>query len=261
MTDKGDSEDLRQDKELYRAMIENAPLGVFRATLEGEIRYANEALTDMLGYGSQDEMLEDEAPRYEDPEDREEFFNALREHGTVDTLDTRIQTADGETRDVMLSGKALDDTAAGFVVDISEQKRLQRKARKQAEAILELSIPVVQVWDDVILATIVGTLDSQRAQRLTERLLQQIVETESSVALIDITGVPTIDTATAQHLLDSINAVNLLGAEVVITGINPEIAQTLVRLGIDLSTIETKASLSEGLKLALEITDAELEKH
>jgi len=123
---------------------------------------------------------------------------------------------------------------------------------QQHEEILELSTPVVQVWDGVVAAPIIGTLDSHRTQMFMERLLQAIVDTKSPVALVDITGVPAIDTATAQHLIDTINSVKLLGAQVVITGVSPAIAQTLVHLGIDLTGIMTRSSLADGIKVALD---------
>jgi rsbT co-antagonist protein RsbR len=124
---------------------------------------------------------------------------------------------------------------------------------KQTEEILEMSTPVIQIWEGVVATPIIGTLDSQRAQQFMEHLLEKIVETKSPIALIDITGVPQIDTATAQHLIDTINAVKLLGSRVIITGIRPAIAQTLVHLGIDLQGIFTKPSMAAGLKMALEM--------
>jgi len=124
---------------------------------------------------------------------------------------------------------------------------------QQAEEIMELSTPVIQVWDGIVAAPIIGTLDSHRTQLFMERLLEAIVETKSPVALVDITGVPTIDTATAQHIIDTINAVKLLGAQVIITGVSPIIAQTLVHLGIDLSGILTRTSLAQGLGVALDL--------
>ena len=102
---------------------------------------------------------------------------------------------------------------------------------------MELSTPVMQVWQGVVVAPLIGSLDSQRTQQFMERLLNRIVETNSPVALVDIMGVPTIDTQTAQHLIETISAVRLLGAQVVLTGVRPAIAQTLVHLGIDLSGI------------------------
>jgi rsbT co-antagonist protein RsbR len=123
---------------------------------------------------------------------------------------------------------------------------------RQTEEILEMSTPVIQIWDGVIAAPIIGMLDSGRTQQFMERLLEAIVQTNSPIALIDITGVPQIDTATAQHLIDTINAVKLLGSQVIITGVRPVIAQTLVHLGIDLSGIVTRPSMASGLKVALD---------
>ena len=123
---------------------------------------------------------------------------------------------------------------------------------RRAQEILDISIPVVQVWEGVILAPLIGSLDSQRTQQLMEKLLDNIVDTRSSVALIDITGVPSIDTQTARHLVEAVSAVRLLGADVILTGVRPAIAQTLVHLGIDLSGVTTRSSLSAGLRVGLD---------
>jgi rsbT co-antagonist protein RsbR len=105
----------------------------------------------------------------------------------------------------------------------------------------------------VVLAPLIGSLDSQRTQQLMEKLLETIVETRSSVALVDITGVPAVDTATGRHLVETMSAVRLLGANVILTGVRPAIAQTLVHLGVDLAGVTTRASLSAGLRTAMEI--------
>jgi anti-anti-sigma regulatory factor len=115
------------------------------------------------------------------------------------------------------------------------------------------TVPVVQVWEGVVLVPLIGMLDSQRTQQLMERLLHRVTESGSPIALLDITGVPMIDTQTAQHLIETISAVRLLGAEVILTGVRPVIAQTLVHLGIDLSNVITRSSLAAGLRMALEI--------
>ncbi len=133
-----------------------------------------------------------------------------------------------------------------------DYKRMENQLVRQAEELLEISTPVMQVWDGVVLAPLIGTLDSNRTQRFMDVLLQKIVETDSEVALVDITGVVTVDTQTAHHLIETINAVRLLGAQVVLTGVAPAIAQTLVHLGIDLSGITTRSSLAAGLRVALE---------
>lgn len=144
--------------------------------------------------------------------------------------------------------------------DLSERKRAEEQIRKQAQEILEMAtVPVVQVWEGIILVPLIGTLDSQRTQQLMERLLQKITDTGSQLACVDITGVPTIDTQTAQHLVETISAVRLLGAEVILTGVRPSIAQTLVHLGINLANVITCASLKGGLRQAFERLDLHLE--
>ncbi len=136
--------------------------------------------------------------------------------------------------------------------DLTERKRTEEQLQQQAREIMELSTPVMQVWQGVVVAPLIGSLDSQRTQQFMERLLNRIVETNSPMALVDIMGVPTIDTQTAQHLIETISAVRLLGAQVVLTGVRPAIAQTLVHLGIDLSDFSTRSSLAAGLRVALD---------
>lgn len=122
---------------------------------------------------------------------------------------------------------------------------------QQAEEMLELSTPVVKLWDGILAVPLVGTLDSARTQVVTEKLLEALVETESTHAIIDITGVPAVDTQVAQHLLKTVVAARLMGAECIVSGIRPQIAQTIVALGIEFGDIATKASLSDALLLAL----------
>lgn len=149
-----------------------------------------------------------------------------------------------------------DGTLLGFgkvTRDLTERRRAGQQIEQQARDILELSTPVMQLWEGIVAAPLIGSLDSQRTQQFMERLLERIVESNSSVALVDIMGVPTIDTQTAQHLIETISAVRLLGAQVVLTGVRPVIAQTLVHLGIDLSNITTRFSLAAGFRVALEL--------
>lgn len=123
--------------------------------------------------------------------------------------------------------------------------------QRQQQDMLELSTPVVRLWKDVLALPLIGTLDSARTQVVMENLLQSIVATESTVAIIDITGVPTVDTLVAQHLLKTITAARLMGADCIISGIRPQIAQTIVHLGVDLSGVTTKATLADAFVLAL----------
>jgi rsbT co-antagonist protein RsbR len=125
--------------------------------------------------------------------------------------------------------------------------------RQQRADMLELSTPVIKVWDKILTLPIIGTLDSRRAQMMTEALLQRIVDTGSTVAILDITGVRTMDTLVANHLIKTVTAARLMGARCILTGVSPSIAQTMVQLGIDLTEITTRAQMSDGIKLALEM--------
>ncbi|WP_222911686.1 MULTISPECIES: STAS domain-containing protein [Pseudomonadaceae] len=131
------------------------------------------------------------------------------------------------------------------------QKSREAVIKRQQEELLELSTPVVKLWDGVLALPMIGTLDSQRTQVVMESLLQRIVDTGAEIAIIDITGVPTVDTLVAQHLLKTVTAIRLMGADCIISGVRPQIAQTIVHLGLDLQGIVTKASLADALALAL----------
>jgi rsbT co-antagonist protein RsbR len=125
--------------------------------------------------------------------------------------------------------------------------------RQQRADMLELSTPVIKVWDKILTLPIIGTLDSRRAQMMMEALLQKVVETGSTIAILDITGVRTMDTLVANHLIKTVTAARLMGARCILTGVSPAIAQTMVQLGIDLTQITTRAQMSDGIKLALEM--------
>ena len=134
------------------------------------------------------------------------------------------------------------------------QKSREEVIRRQQEEMLELSTPVVKLWDGIIALPMIGTLDSARTQIVMESLLQRIVESGAEIAIIDITGVPTVDTLVAQHLLKTVTAIRLMGADCIISGIRPQIAQTIVHLGVELHGVMTKASLADALALALKRT-------
>jgi rsbT co-antagonist protein RsbR len=134
----------------------------------------------------------------------------------------------------------------------SFQKSREEIIARQQEDLLELSTPVVKLWEGVLALPMIGTLDSQRTQVVMESLLERIVETGSEIAIIDITGVPTVDTLVAQHLLKTVTAIRLMGADCIISGVRPQIAQTIVHLGLDLQGIVTKANLADALAVALQ---------
>jgi len=145
---------------------------------------------------------------------------------------------------------ALVDEIAQRTVSTYQQAR-EDIIRRQQEELLELSTPVVKLWEGVLAVPMIGVLDSSRTQMVMEALLQKIVETGSALAIIDITGVPTVDTLEAQHLLKTVTAIRLMGADCIISGVRPQIAQTIVHLGLDLQGIVTKANLADALALAL----------
>lgn len=145
----------------------------------------------------------------------------------------------------------LVDQLAVYTAQVAIDARDEIIAR-QREEIVELSTPVVELWDGVLALPIIGTLDSRRTQEVMEALLEEIVRSQADVAILDITGVPTIDTLTAQHLLKTVAAARLMGAECIISGVRPQIAQTVVHLGIDLGDIVTRSTLASALALAFD---------
>jgi rsbT co-antagonist protein RsbR len=172
------------------------------------------------------------------------IFEAIRQElgNKPDELFNEIWTAN-----------VLIDKLALLTSEAFQVTREQLIARQQQD-MLELSTPVVKLWDGILALPIIGTLDSARTQVVMESLLGAVVKTNSRIAIIDITGVPTVDTLVAQHLLKTITAARLMGAECIISGVRPQIAQTIVHLGIDLSQVITKAKLSDAFALALQKT-------
>jgi rsbT co-antagonist protein RsbR len=138
----------------------------------------------------------------------------------------------------------------GMMTAEAYQRTREEVIKRQQEELIELSTPVVKLWDGILAVPLIGTLDSARTQVVMESLLQQIVETGSGVAIIDITGVPTVDTLVAQHLLKTVAAARLMGADCIISGVRPQIAQTIVHLGVNLGDVVTKPSLALALSLA-----------
>lgn len=141
-----------------------------------------------------------------------------------------------------------------YTMEVFQQSR-EETIERQKQEMLELSTPVVQLWENILALPLIGTLDSERTQIVMENLLQKIVETRSSIAIIDITGVPIVDTLVAQHLLKTVAAARLMGADCIISGIRPQIAQTIVHLGVDLTAIITKATLADAFNVALQRTN------
>jgi rsbT co-antagonist protein RsbR len=166
------------------------------------------------------------------------------------------QDAQGLADEIWATTDVLDKLGL-FTVETYVKSREELIQRQQRE-MMELSTPVVQLWENILALPLIGTLDSERTQVVMESLLQKIVDTGALIAIIDITGVPTVDTLVAQHLLKTVAAARLMGADCIISGIRPQIAQTIVHLGVNLSDVTTKASLADAFSIALKRTQARL---
>ena len=171
----------------------------------------------------------------------------------------RREVSDGQALgDALWQATLLMDSLGLYTTEAYQKTREQVIQRQQRE-LLELSTPVVQLWQDILALPLIGTLDSGRTQVVMESLLEKIVETGAAIAIIDITGVPTVDTLVAQHLMKTVAAARLMGADCIISGIRPQIAQTIVHLGVDLKEVTTKASLADAFTIALQRTGARVE--
>lgn len=248
------------------AIVETSDDAIYGKTLEGVILSWNHGAERMYGYAAAEIVGRPvnilAAPT--SPDEVPQILEKLKRGERVDHFETVRVKKNGESFDVSLTVSPIKDVSGRIVGastvarDITEQKRLREELTRRAKEILEVSTPVLQVWEGVLVAPFIGTLDTQRAQQFMECLLDRIVETNSSVALLDVTGVPAIDTRTAQHLIETITSVRLLGAQAVLTGVRPAIAQTLAHLGINLADVVTRSSLSGGLRVALDVLNLKI---
>ncbi|RMF39976.1 MAG: STAS domain-containing protein [Planctomycetota bacterium] len=181
------------------------------------------------------------------PVDTAEFLMALKR--PLASLMQRVGGSDGRWLESWQQVNQVIDRWALYTMEVVQANR-EATIRRQQQEMLELSTPVIQLWDGITAVPLIGTLDSERTQTVMESLLTSIVENHAEIAIIDITGVPTVDTLVAQHLLKTVAAARLMGAECIISGVRPTIAQTIVHLGIDIGSVATKASLADALKLA-----------
>jgi PAS domain S-box-containing protein len=248
------------------AIVDSSDDAIYGKTLEGIIVTWNTGAERVYGHSAAEivgHSISALVPGNR-PDEVPQILEKIKRGERVDHFETVRMKKDGELVDVSLTVSPIRD-AAGRIIgastiarDITEQKRLREALQQRAQEILEVSTPVLQVWEGVVVAPFIGTLDTQRAQQFMERLLQRVVETNSSVALLDVTGVPSVDTRTAQHLIETIAAVRLMGAQAVLTGVRPAIAQTLAHLGINLADVVTRSSLAAGLRVALDILNLKI---
>jgi len=248
----------------WTGLLAKTTRGVDRAEMEEQAR----TFVRLLGQAmAQDATGEIEGPAWAKMRDMLTSLSAARaRHGSTpsetatfifsfkEPLFARLREeyrSDGEglTRESWTASQLLDKLGL-FTTETFHRTREDIIARQQNE-LLELSTPVVALWEGILAVPLIGTLDSERTQVVMESLLQRIVDSGASIAIIDITGVPTVDTLVAQHLLKTVAAARLMGAECIISGIRPQIAQTIVHLGVDLGNVATKATLADALILAL----------
>jgi len=248
------------------AIVETSDDAIYGKTLEGVVLSWNYGAERMYGYAAAEIVGRPVnilvAPNR--PDEVPQILEKIKRGERVDHFETVRVKKNGEALDVSLTVSPIKDVSGRIVGastvarDITEQKKLREELTRRAKEILDVSTPVLQVWEGVLVAPFIGTLDTQRAQQFMQCLLDRIVETNSSVALLDVTGVPAIDTRTAQHLIETITSVRLLGAQAVLTGVRPAIAQTLAHLGINLADVVTRSSLSGGLRVALDVLNLKI---
>ena len=230
----------------------------FIAVLETGLRSGNIDDTSSAGWTDARDYLHDlsrsRAIQGFRPSETAAFIFSLRQP-IFDLLRKSLASDAQVLADEMWRASAVLDQLGLYTTEMHQQTREEIIARQQQE-LLELSTPVVRLWDRILALPLVGTLDSSRTQVVMESLLERIVETGSEVAIIDITGVPTVDTLVAQHLLKTVAATRLMGADCIISGIRPQIAQTIVHLGVDLGPVVTKATLADAFMVALKRTGA-----
>lgn len=260
-------EELRDTSGKLQLLIKASPLAIIVSNNDGLVTNWNTAAERIFGW-REDEVLGH--PLSVVPEESMNKFlsvmKALHQGEIITNLEEEGLTKSGSRVDISISVapvRSPEGNISGIlamIADISERKRSEEIIQQQARDILDISTPVVQLWEGVLALPLIGTLDSQRTQQITERLLNRIVETNSPFVIIDLTGVPTVDTQTGRHLIDTIAAVRLLGTQTLLTGIRPEIAQTLVHLGIDMTGIVTRTTLASGLRYALEGINPQITK-
>ncbi len=242
---------IRRDKNAEADIREQGR--AFLPILAGATAKGNDLDIDMPGWAPVRQHLSDisqtRARQGFSPIETAMFVFSLKEP-LFTLLRKRLEGDPATLVDETTSTGALFDKLGLYTVE-EYQKGRERVILRQQQELMELSTPVVQLWRDVLALPLIGTLDSARTQVVMENLLQKIVDTGASIAIIDITGVPTVDTLVAQHLLKTVAAARLMGADCIISGIRPQIAQTIVHLGVDLEDVITKATLADAFQIAL----------
>lgn len=258
-----------KDRDIFKHVVEKAPAFISRLTPDGRMIYANETCERLIGKTTEEIAGANIMPMLY-PGDLfaavEEYFRIAAEGGDVRDYELTIQAHDGERRTLAWNSyhrfgpDGTLEEVVSFGVDVTERKREEDERRRlqeeiiavQAATLTELSTPLIPISAKIVAMPLIGSIDAARAQRIIDTLLQGISETRASTAILDITGVAVVDSGVADALLQAARAVRLLGAEVILTGIRPDVAQTLVNLGTNLEGIVTRATLQSGIAFAMQ---------
>ncbi|MEO3764046.1 PAS domain S-box protein [Streptomyces sp. B8F3] len=256
-----DASEQRRADALFQGLLESAPDAMVIIGPDGRIRLANRQTDLLFGYdegqliGREIEVLVPPRFRRHHYGHRAGYLADPRTRPMGVGLELWGLRCDGTEFPVEISLSPLGTDegvlVAAAIRDVTERRETEQRLMRQRDEIMELSTPVIQVWDRVLALPLIGTLDSVRAARLTEGLLERIAETQAEVAILDISGVPTIDTQVAQHLLRTVQAAALMGTESIMSGVRPETAQSMVHLGIDMGRLRSRNTLRDALQLAL----------
>jgi PAS domain S-box-containing protein len=254
---------LTADGSMFRALLEVVPDAMVVIGPDGRIVQVNAQVEQLFGFqreeliGQPIEIFVPQRLHHRHVGHRDGFFAAAQVRPMGVGLELSGVRRDGTEFPVEISLSPLRSDqgplACAAIRDASARRDQEARLRRQSDEIMELSTPVIQVWDKVLALPIIGTLDSVRAARLTEALLEKIAELQSEVIILDISGVPTVDTLVAQHLFKTVQAATLMGAVSIISGVRPETAQAIVHLGIDLGPLRSRNTLRDALQLALQI--------
>jgi len=239
---KYDEKELRDRSRQFLSLFKNAVQSGQLDNIDGA---QWEEIRDMLG-----DLSRARARQGVSPTETATFVFSLKQALFNQLCGEYRDDADGLVRQTWLVTMLLDKLGL-YTTEVHQRGREEVISRQQQE-MMELSTPVVALWDGILALPLIGTLDSARTQVVMESLLERIVETSAEIAIIDITGVPTVDTLVAQHLLKTVAAARLMGADCIISGIRPQIAQTIVHLGVELGQVITKATLADAFRIALQ---------